>query len=129
MAKIERFQDLEAWKFGRVITRDVYAATKLDKFSRDFALCNQIRRAAVSVMSNIAEGFDRKGDREFIQFLSIAKASCSEVYSQLYVALDQDYITQGQFEQITGSVEETSRIIAGLIRYLQQSDMKGAKFK
>ena len=129
MAKIEKFQDLEAWKKAREITRNIYEISKQDKFSRDFALCNQIRRAAISILSNIAEGFERNGDKEFLQFLSIAKASCAEVYAQLYVALDQNYIDDKKFEDISKDLEETGRIISGLVKYLQQSKMRGSKFK
>jgi len=81
MAKIDKFQDLEAWKMARKIMNEIYSISKQDKFNRDFALCNQIRRAAISILSNIAEGFERNGDKEFLQFLSIAKASCAEVYA------------------------------------------------
>jgi four helix bundle protein len=73
MAKIEKFQDVEAWKMARKVTKKIYDISKKDKFSRDFALCNQIRRASISILSNIAEGFERNGDKEFLQFLSIAK--------------------------------------------------------
>ena len=129
MAKIEKFQDLEAWKMARKITNEIYVVSKQHKFSRDFALCNQIRRAAISILSNIAEGFERNGDKEFLQFLSIAKASCAEVYAQLYVALDQEYIDELQFKKIADDLEETGRIIGGLMKYLQQSEMRGSKFR
>jgi four helix bundle protein len=129
MAKIERFQDLEAWKMARKITKKIYDLTKQEKFSRDFALCHQIRRASVSVLSNIAEGFERNGDKEFLQFLSIAKASCAEVYAQLYVALDQEYVDEKQFQEISSELEETGRIIGGLMKYLRQSGFRGSKFK
>jgi four helix bundle protein len=129
MAKIERFQDLEAWKMARRITNKVYGISRQDKFARDFTLCNQIRRAAISILSNIAEGFERNGDKEFLQFLSVAKASAAEVYAQLYVALDQKYIDEAQFNEIAGDLEETGRIIGGLMKYLQQSEMRGSKFR
>lgn len=114
---------------ARKITKKIYDLSKQVKFSRDFALCNQIRRASISILSNIAEGFERNGDKEFLQFLSIAKASCAEVYAQLYVALDQEYIDETQFKEITDDLEETGRIIGGLMKYLQQSEMRGSKFK
>lgn len=129
MSRIDKFQDLEAWKKAREITNKIYQISLKEKFSKDFALCNQIRRAAVSIGSNIAEGFGREGDKEFIQFLSIAKGSCFEVYSQLYVALDQNYIDEKEFAEISMIIEETARIIGGLTKYLQQSEFKGSKFK
>ena len=129
MAKIEKFQDLEAWKMARKITKEVYDISKQDKFSRDFALVNQIRRAQISILSNIAEGFKRNGDKEFLQFLSIAKASNAEVYVQLYVALDQKYIDEARFKEIANDLEETGRIIGGLMKYLYQSELRGSKFK
>lgn len=129
MAKIDRFQDLEGWKMARKITKEIYEISKQEKFSRDFALCNQIRRASISILSNIAEGFERNGDKEFLQFLSIAKASCAEVHAQLYVALDQNYIDDKKFVETAEDLEETSRIIGGLMKYLRQSDLRGSKFK
>ena len=99
------------------------------KFSKDFALVNQIRRASISILSNIAEGFERGGNKEFLQFLAIAKGSCGEVRAQFYVALDQNYIDKNQFEEITNKLLETNRMISGFMKYLQQSDFKGSKFK
>lgn len=89
MSKIEKFEDIEAWKMAREITQIIYQISLSGNFSKDFALVNQIRRASVSILSNIAEGFERNGDKEFIQFLTIAKGSCGEVRAKLYVALDQ----------------------------------------
>jgi four helix bundle protein len=129
MATIRRFEDLEAWKISRELTKRIYRVSKNDLFIRDYGLRDQICRASVSVMSNIAEGFERDGDKEFIQFLSVAKGSCGEVRSQLYVALDQDYISENEFNHIYGKATENSRLISGLINYLQQSDLKGRKFK
>lgn len=114
---------------ARKVTRQIYDLTKQERFSRDFALCNQIRRASISILSNIAEGFERNGDKEFLQFLSIAKGSCAEVYAQLYVAADQNYIDEKQFEDVSQDLEETGRIIGGLMKYLQQSNLRGSKFK
>jgi four helix bundle protein len=96
MATIERYEDIQGWQRARELTKFIYAITKQEAFARDFSLKDQIRRAAVSVMSNIAEGFERGGRAEFIQFLSIAKSSAAEVQSQLYVALDQEYIMPEQ---------------------------------
>jgi len=128
MARIEKFEDIDAWKASRDVTKVIYEVTSGERFCRDFALCNQMRRASVSVLSNIAEGFERGGNKEFLQFLAIAKGSCGEVRAQLYVALDQKYIDEGTFEQISGKLIETSRMIAGFIRYLQQSELRGPKF-
>jgi four helix bundle protein len=129
MATIERFEDLEAWKIARDITRDIYRICKNDSFAQDYGLRNQICRASVSIMSNIAEGFERDGNKEFINFLSIAKGSAGEVRSQLYAALDQNYISENEFNLIYNKTVQNSRVIAGLINYLKQSGIKGIKFK
>jgi len=129
MAKIEKFEDIEAWKAAREITNLIYQVSSNGNFGKDFALVNQIRRASISIISNIAEGFERNGDREFIQFLTIAKGSCGEVRAQLYIALDQNYIDEKQFIFITGKLIEISRMLSGLMKYLQQSEFKGSKFK
>lgn len=129
MATIERFEDPEAWKLSREITKEVYEVSKNDLFARYYGLRNQICRASVSVMSNIAEGFERDGRKEFINFLSIAKGSSGEIRSQLYVALDQKYISQEQFDLVYGKTVQNSRVLAGLIKYLNQSDIKGNKFR
>jgi four helix bundle protein len=97
-------------------------------FAKDFGLKEQIRRAAVSVMSNIAEGFERGGDKEFLQFLALAKASGGEVRSQLYVALDRNYLNEAQFRSISETAIQISQLIAGFMRYLQQSDLRGSKY-
>ena len=114
MAGIERFEDLIAWQKSREMAAAIYKTTGEGNFSKDFALRDQIRRAAVSVMSNIAEGFERKGSKEFHQFLVVAKASCAEVRSQLYVALDVGYINKNIFEHLYESSVEVSKIISGL---------------
>ncbi|MGD9629276.1 MAG: four helix bundle protein [Pyrinomonadaceae bacterium] len=129
MGRIERFEDIESWKAARELVAMVYSATRQEGFSRDFALCDQIRRAAVSILSNIAEGFERNGNKEFLQFLSIAKGSCGEVRAQLYVALDQKYLDEAAFESVSEKLVTTSRLISGLMRYLRESDMRGAKFQ
>lgn len=95
MSKIERFEDIESWKVAREATRLIYEMSSMGEFNRDFALRDQIRRSSVSMMSNIAEGFERGGDKEFIQFLAIAKGSCGEARAQLYVALDQKIYYSG----------------------------------
>ena len=127
--RIERFEDIEGWGKARELAREVYKATRQKDFAADYALRDQIRRAVISVASNIAEGFERDGNKEFIQFLTIAKGSCGEVRSQLYLAVDQEYITQAQHLQLSHQALETSRLISGLIKYLKQSEMRGSKFR
>lgn len=129
MSRIERFEDLEGWKLARSLTGLVYSVSGTGEFSRDFALRDQIRRAAISIVSNIAEGFERDGDKEFLQFLSMAKGSCGEVRAQLYLALDRAYISQEQFAHLCGKAVELSRVISGLIHYLKSSPLSGRKYK
>ncbi len=114
MKKIERFEDLVAWQKSRKLTQEIYQATRRGDFSKDFGLSGQIQRAAVSIMSNIAEGFERGGRKEFHQFLSMAKASCAEVRSQLYVAFDIGYLLQPEFNELLNRAEEVGRIVGGL---------------
>jgi four helix bundle protein len=128
MSKILKFEDIEAWQKARALTREIYQTTGVGDFARDFGLRDQIRRASVSAMSNIAEGFERGGNKEFIQFLSNAKGSTGEVRSQLYVALDAGFINENKFKELYDPAEETSRLIAGFMRYLRQSDYRGLKF-
>ena len=129
MASIQKFEDIESWKAGREAVRLIYMASMVEPFSKDFALCNQIRRAAISIISNIAEGFERGGNKEFLNFLSIAKGSCGEVRCQLYVALDCSYVSDEQFQIISEKLLETSRLISGLMKYLQQTELRGSKFR
>jgi len=129
MGRVEIFEDLEAWRKARELVKETYKVTSKREFSRDYSLCNQIRRASVSVMSNISEGFERGGDKEFYQFLSQAKGSCGEVRSQLYTALDLKYIDQDEFSRLSQSSYRTSQVISGLMRYLKASGLKGSKFK
>ena len=128
MPTVTRFEDLEAWKMARDMTREIYRVTKKEPFCRDFGLKDQICRASVSVMSNIAEGFERDGTKEFINLLSIAKGSCGEVRSQLFVAVDQSYLSSEEFSRLYDLAARNSRIINGLMRYLIQSDLRGHKF-
>ncbi len=100
MNKIQRFEDIIAWQKARKLTREIYACSRAGEFAKDFGLKDQVQRASVSCMSNIAEGYERGGDKEFVQFLSNSKGSCAEVKSDLYVALDQRYLTQIQFDQL-----------------------------
>lgn len=112
--RVERFEDLIAWQKARSLTRTIYQVTRQGAFARDFGLSNQIQRSAVSIMSNLAEGFERSGLGEFHQFLSTAKSSGAEVRSQLYVALDVGYLSQVAFEQLLAQAVEVGRIIGGL---------------
>lgn len=114
MAAIQRFEDVIAWQKARQLTRDLYMASGTARFERDFGLRDQIRRASVSIMANIAEGFERKGTGEFAHFLMIAKASCAEVRSHLYVALDVGYVDSTQFDDLSRQASEIGRILAGL---------------
>jgi four helix bundle protein len=114
MAKIERFEDLIAWQKGRVLVREIYAASEERPFFRDFAMRDQIRDAALSVPSNIAEGYERDTCGDFHRFLTYAKASCAEVRSQLYSAMDVGNINEHMFRKLMANAEEVGRIIAGL---------------
>jgi four helix bundle protein len=114
MSKVQRFEDLIAWQKARDLTKQIYLLSRQEKFCRDFGLCSQIQRSAVSIMANLAEGFERGSSSEFHQFIVIAKASCAEVRSHLYVALDIGYLESGEFEQVNKLAEEVSRIIGGL---------------
>jgi four helix bundle protein len=114
LSRVERFEDLIAWQKARELTRAIYQVTGHGTFASDYGLARQIQRAAVSIMSNIAEGFERGGRGEFHQFLSTAKASCAEVRSHLYVALDVGYLDHIEFSQLLAKAEEVARIVGGL---------------
>ena len=129
MATIEKFEDLESWKIAREVTKKIYQITSSGDFARDFGLKDQIRRSVVSIMSNIAEGFERDGNKEFINFLSIAKGSCGEARSQIYVAIDQGFISTEEFGWINDNLKLTGKLIGGFMNYLRQSELKGKKFK
>ncbi len=116
--RIERFEDIEAWQLARELALKVYGLTKKIKFARDFGLKGQIQNAAGSAMHNIAEGFDSETNPEFIRFLRYAKRSCTEVQSQLYVALDQEYITDAEFQDVYDHAGRTRAAIRGFIKYL-----------
>ena len=126
---IRSFQDLIAWQKARVLTANIYKATSQGSFARDFGLKDQIRRAAISILSNIAEGFERGGDKEFLQFLAVAKGSCGEVRAQLYIAVDQVYLPQDLFEKLSENTEEIGRLISGMMKYLRNSELKGSKYR
>jgi len=126
--QIKNFEDLEIWQAARRLAQEIYTCSRSPKFSKDFALRDQMQRAAVSVMSNIAEGFERGGNQEFVQFLYIAKGSCGEVQSQLYVALDQDYVDRKLVDSLLVTLKRLSVRIKHLIDHLKQSGMRGPKY-
>jgi four helix bundle protein len=119
--KIERFEDIEGWQMARELTRGIYAVTKMGSFSKDYGLKDQITRASGSIMHNIAEGFDGGSNAEFIKFLRYAQRSATEVQSQLYVALDQEYIAEESFERLYQQALEVHKKIGGFIAYLLRS--------
>jgi len=119
MASIERFEDIEAWKEARRLAAAVYEITKGMPLARDFGLRDQLQRAAVSIMANIAEGFDSRSDQEFIRFLGYAFRSASELQSHLYIALDHGYIDQEKFAQLYSQAVGVKKLLNGFIRYLQ----------
>ena len=122
---IDRFEDIEAWKMGRELTRQVYAAiAKSPSFAKDWGLKDQITRASGSIMHNIAEGFDAGGDIEFCRFLRYAQRSCSEVQSELYVALDQQYLAADVFGALYDQARQTKAATGGFIKYLVNSNPK-----
>ena len=129
MATFQSLEEIEVWQKARELTREVYTSSSHGSFAKDFGLRDQIRRASVSIMSNIAEGFERSGTAEFVQFLAVAKGSTGEVISHIYVAADQVYITKAEGDRLLGLANETSRMIGGLMTYLRKSGIRGAKYK
>ena len=121
MAKVEHFEDLEVWKLARKLTGKIYSLSRSGEFSKDFGFRNQICRAAVSIVSNIAEGFERRSNTQFMQFLDIANGSAGEVRAQLYIALDLDYITQKQFHDVFDDIVCVGKMLTSLIRHLRTS--------
>ena len=120
MPKFERFEDIHAWQKSRELVKNSYAIFKKEDFKKDYSLIDQMKRASISVMANIAEGFARRTSKEFINFLGIAHASMAEYQSHLYVSLDQKYISQNEFGQLYGNADEISKMIQGLIKYLRK---------
>ncbi len=118
MASIKRFEDIQAWKKAREFTSIVYQTTASGPFAKDYCLKDQVRRAAISIMLNIAEGFGRRTDKEFNQFLVQAHGSCAEVQSALYIARDQSYISEDRFKVLYDTTDEISRMVMGLHNYL-----------
>ena len=129
MATIRRFEDLDVWKHSRNLARLIYEITNEGKFAKDFRLKDQIRRATISIMSNIAEGFERGGTQEFVNFLSYSKGSSGEVRAQLYIALDQGYVTQKEFDLLEAELCTISRLLTGFMKYLKTSKYRGTKYK
>ena len=122
MAKFSSFEEIISWQKSRELNKDIYNITnKNSSFSKDFGLRDQIRRSSISISSNIAEGFERETTKEFIRFLYIAKASSGEFRSQLYLAFDLDYITKDEFSTLNLKVNEVSKLISGLIIYLNST--------
>jgi four helix bundle protein len=120
MATIRRFEDIEAWKRARDLTKEAYTITKAGEFARDLGLRDQIRRASVSIMANIAEGFGRNSDKEFAHFFNIAIASAVEVQSHLYVALDQNYVEDPTFQKLYALAAESIRLSKAFAQRLRQ---------
>ena len=129
MSRITDFEDLLAWQRARELAKIIFLVTNAPAFSGNSSLRKQLRRASISVTSNIAEGFGRGGNREFINFLSMARGSLAEAKTQLYLAKDFNYLTESDFHQVMELVESTGRLVGGLIRYLKNSEMSGSKFK
>ena len=125
---IERFEDLDVWKLAVECANSIYDVTSVGKFSQDYVLRDQIRRAAVSIFSNIAEGFERDGNKEFCNFLSIAKGSCGEARAQAMFARDRNYISDAEFTLLSEKLVQTNKQISGFRNYLRKTDLKGRKF-
>ena len=123
------FEELAVWKKSRILCREIFEITCRGNFLRDYKLKDQINAASGSIMDNIAEGFGRQGNSEFIQFLSIANGSAMEVRSQLYRALDRNYILQEKFDSLIAMVDEINKMLISFIAYLGKSDFRGQKFK
>ena len=119
--RAQRFEDITAWQKARVLAREVYDLTRKRDFDRDFSLARQMQRAAVSVMANVAEGFDREGSAEFHRFVSIARGSCSELLSHFYLAMDIGYITPAEFEAFDAQIAEVSRLLRALRASLERA--------
>src|SRR5688572_5508806 len=128
MASVKSFEDLEVWKRARKFADRIYELTLEGSFAKDYSLRNQINASSGSVMDNIAEGFERGGNKEFILFLSYAKGSAGECRAQLYRALDRTHINQDTFNELSDEAKGISKMISGLMTYLHQSDLKGSKF-
>jgi four helix bundle protein len=124
---VQRFEDLIAWQKAPALTASIYEVTRTEPFAADYGLARQIQRAVVSIMSNVAEGFERGRRAEFAQFLSIAKSSCGEVRSQLYVALDAGYLDQNTFDVLQSHADEVTRILGGLRSSVERQSRPGLR--
>ncbi len=129
MGSINCFEDLEVWQLARFFAAEMYKITSNQFFVRDFRFRDQLRASSGSIMDNIAEGFERDGNKEFIQFLYIAKGSCGESRSQLYRALDVNYIDKTTFDCYFNKAQTISKLLSNFISYLKQSGLKGNKYK
>jgi four helix bundle protein len=128
MAKIEKFEDLEIWNLSREICIDIEHLFETTNLSKRYSLKDQMDRSSGSIMDNIAEGFERNGNREFINFLSFSKGSCGELKSQLHRSLDKKLISQNEFENVSLKVELVKNKIGAFMKYLNNCEMKGLKF-
>ena len=122
------FEDLEIWKLAREICKDIWHCIETTSLSNDYGLKNQMNTSSGSIMDNIAEGFERNGNREFLQFLSIAKASCGELRSQLHRCFDRKHITQDEFERIQSKTILEGKKIGAFMTYLKKTERKGSKY-
>jgi four helix bundle protein len=129
MGTIKKFEELEVWKKSMTLTNIVYSLTKQSEFCKDYYLANQLRKTSISIASNIAEGFERDGNRELINFLYIAKGSCGELRCQLNIAYNQNYLNQEQFQESHNMAMQISISLNKFIIYLKESDIKGIKYK
>ena len=129
MAKYRSFTEMKVWKLSKKLAGAVYHATSNPNFSRDWSLRDQMRKAAVSIPGNIAEGFERGGTGEFIQFLSVAKGSAGELITQLHIALDVGYLEGDEFNELEAWAKEVGAMLGGLIKYLGKSGVKGSKYR
>ena len=129
MATLQKFEDLLAWQKARVMVNQIYVITRKQEFSKDNELLKQIRRAAISILSNISEGFERNGNKEFAHFLSITTGSIGEVKAQLYIAFDQNYIQEEELNNLLNDCNEIGKMVNKLIQYLNTTEFKGTKFK
>jgi len=120
MSKFRSFEEINSWQKSRIFNKNIYLVTENSTFKKDYDFVRQIRRASLSISSNIAEGFERNTDKEFVYFLYVAKASAGEVRSQLYLAFDLEYIIKEEFEMLLNSATEISKLLSGFIKYLSQ---------
>jgi len=129
MAKVNRFEDLNVWQEARTLANDVYKLILSNDAIRDYPLKDQLNKSSGSTMDNIAEGFDRRGNKEFRQFLSVSHGSNGEAKSQIYRAFDREYITKEQLDELLKRIENISKMINGLINYLNRTELTGSKYK